>query len=36
MTIIAATGGVANANNFMAITGAGDERKFCFGLRLTF
>ncbi len=36
MTINAATGDVVNANNFMAITGASDERKFRFGLRLTF
>lgn len=35
MTINAA-GDVTNANNFMAITGADGERKFRFGLRLTF
>ena len=35
MTLNAA-GEVTNANNFMAITGASDERKFRFGLRLTF
>ncbi len=29
-------GGVITANNFMAITGASDERKFRFGLRLSF
>ncbi|MBI4908541.1 MAG: TonB-dependent receptor [Acidobacteria bacterium] len=33
---INAAGEVTNANNFMAITGASDERKFRFGLRLTF
>ena len=31
-----AAGEVTNPNNFMAITGASDERKFRFGLRLTF
>lgn len=31
-----AAGQVTNANNFMAITSASDERKFRFGLRLTF
>ncbi|MCC7343137.1 MAG: TonB-dependent receptor [Bryobacterales bacterium] len=30
------TGAITNANNFMAITSASDERKFRFGLRLTF
>jgi len=35
MTVNAA-GAVTNANNFMAITGASDERKFRFGLRLSF
>lgn len=33
---LTANGDVANANNFMAITGAEGERKFRFGLRLTF
>jgi hypothetical protein len=38
MTINATTGAVVNTNNFMAITStdAGSERKFRFGLRLTF
>jgi hypothetical protein len=36
MTINSATGAVTNANNFMAITSASDERKFRFGLRLSF
>ncbi|MBC7924670.1 MAG: hypothetical protein H7039_03350, partial [Bryobacteraceae bacterium] len=36
MTVNAATGAIANANNFMAITSASDERKFRFGLRLSF
>ena len=31
-----ASGGVVNANNFMAITSAEGERKFRFGLRLSF
>lgn len=31
-----AAGVVTNPNNFMAITGASDERKFRFGLRLSF
>ena len=31
-----AAGVVTNANNFMAITSASDERKFRFGLRLSF
>jgi len=33
---IDAAGGITNANNFMAITSAEGERKFRFGLRLTF
>lgn len=33
---INAAGEVTNANNFMAITSASDERKFRFGLRLSF
>ena len=33
---MSATGAIVNANNFMAITSASDERKFRFGLRLTF
>ena len=36
MTINSSTGAITNANNFMAITGASDERKFRFGLRLSF
>jgi len=36
MTINATTGAVVNANNFMAITSAEGERKFRFGLRLSF
>jgi hypothetical protein len=38
MTINATTGAITNANNFMAITSAfdGQERKFRFGLRLSF
>ncbi len=36
MTINSTTGAVINANNFMAITSASDERKFRFGLRLSF
>jgi len=36
MTINSTTGVVVNPNNFMAITGASDERKFRFGLRLSF
>jgi hypothetical protein len=31
-----AQGQITNVNNFMAITGASDERKFRFGLRLSF
>lgn len=31
-----AAGEVTNTNNFMAVTGASDERKFRFGLRLSF
>ena len=31
-----ASGGVVNANNFMAITSAEGERKFRFGLRMSF
>ncbi|MDZ7637018.1 MAG: TonB-dependent receptor [Bryobacterales bacterium] len=33
---LAANGTIVNPNNFMAITSASDERKFRFGLRLTF
>jgi hypothetical protein len=36
MTVNATTGAVTNTNNFMAITSASDERKFRFGLRLSF
>ena len=36
MTVNATTGAVTNANNFMAITSASEERKFRFGLRLSF
>ena len=36
MAVNAATGEVTNPNNFMAITSASDERKFRFGLRLSF
>jgi hypothetical protein len=36
MTVNATTGAITNANNFMAITGASDERKFRFGLRMSF
>ena len=33
---VTADGTITNPNNFMAITSASDERKFRFGLRLTF
>ncbi|MCC6264162.1 MAG: TonB-dependent receptor [Bryobacterales bacterium] len=33
---LAASGAITNVNNFMAITSASDERKFRFGLRLSF
>lgn len=36
MTVNATTGAITNVNNFMAITSASDERKFRFGLRLSF
>ncbi|HEU0139678.1 MAG TPA: carboxypeptidase regulatory-like domain-containing protein [Bryobacteraceae bacterium] len=36
MTVNASTGAITNVNNFMAITSASDERKFRFGLRLSF
>ncbi len=36
MAVNASTGAITNVNNFMAITGASDERKFRFGLRLSF
>ena len=36
MRVNETTGEVTNANNFMAITSASDERKFRFGLRLSF
>ncbi len=38
MTVNQTTGEITNTNNFMAITSAfdGQERKFRFGLRLTF
>jgi hypothetical protein len=38
MTVNASTGAITNTNNFMAITSAfdGQERKFRFGLRLSF
>ena len=36
MTVNATTGAITNANNFMAITSASDERRFRFGLRLSF
>jgi hypothetical protein len=36
MAVNATTGAINNVNNFMAITSASDERKFRFGLRLSF
>jgi outer membrane receptor protein involved in Fe transport len=36
MAVNATTGAITNTNNFMAITSASDERKYRFGLRLTF
>jgi hypothetical protein len=36
MTVNQTTGAITNVNNFMAITSASGERKFRFGLRLTF
>ena len=33
---MSSSGAIANVNNFMAITSASDERKFRFGLRLSF
>lgn len=38
MTVNQTTGAITNTNNFMAITSAfdGQERKFRFGLRLSF
>jgi hypothetical protein len=36
MTVNQITGAITNINNFMAITSASGERKFRFGLRLTF
>ncbi|MBL8209672.1 MAG: TonB-dependent receptor [Bryobacterales bacterium] len=36
MAVNATTGAITNANNFMAITSASDERKFRFGMRVSF
>jgi hypothetical protein len=36
MAVNATTGAINNVNNFMAITSASDERKFRFGMRLSF
>jgi hypothetical protein len=36
MAVNATTGAITNVNNFMAITSASDERKFRFGVRLSF
>lgn len=36
MAVNSTTGEITNTNNFMAITSASDERKFRFGLRLSF